>query len=88
MPAKPIRISGHACFEMRRRGISRAEVLRMIRSPGQVLPSANGRHIYQGLLGPTCRLLLRVVVKEDAQVYHVVTAYKTSKVAKYWSTPP
>jgi hypothetical protein len=53
MPAKPIRISGHARFEMGRRGISRADVL-------------------------------RVVVKEDANAYHVVTAYKTSKIANYW----
>jgi len=35
MPGKPIRISGHARFEMRRRGIERADVLRMIRRPGR-----------------------------------------------------
>lgn len=87
MPAKAIRISSHASFEMKRRGIRRAEVQRMIRSPGQVLPSSKGRHIYQGLIGRTRRLLLRVIVKEDARTYHVVTAYKTRKVAKYWRTP-
>lgn len=32
-------------------------------------------------------MLLRVVVKEDAHVYHVITAYKTSKIAKYWKQP-
>ena len=32
-------------------------------------------------------LLLRVVVKEDATAYHVITSYKTSKVAKYWRQP-
>ena len=32
-------------------------------------------------------LLLRVIVKEDVFAYHVVTAYKTSNVAKYWRTP-
>ena len=26
-------------------------------------------------------------VKEDALAYHVVTAYKTTKIAKYWRTP-
>ena len=35
MAAKPIRISGHALFEMRRRGIGAADVRRMIRNPGQ-----------------------------------------------------
>jgi hypothetical protein len=32
-------------------------------------------------------MLLRVVVREDARAYHVVTAYKTTRVAKYWSGP-
>jgi len=27
-----------------------------------------------------------VVVKEEASGYHVVTAYKTSRIAKYWKT--
>ena len=87
MAAKPIRISGHALFEMKRRGIRPVQVIRVIRRPGQVLPSRKGRHIYQGLLGRAARLLLRVIVKEDARAYHVVTAYKTSKIAKYWRTP-
>jgi hypothetical protein len=90
MPAKPIRISGHARFEMRRRGITRREVVHMVRRPGQVVPSMKGRHIYQGRvgrLGRAGRLLLRVIVTEGARAYHVVTAYKTSKIAKYWRTP-
>lgn len=87
MAAKPVRISGHARFEMRRRGISRADVVGIIRHPGQVLPSVKGREIYQGLLRGSQHLLLRVVVKEDAQAYHVVTAYKTSKIVKYWRKP-
>jgi hypothetical protein len=87
MPAKPVQISGHARFEMGRRGISRADIVRMIHNPGQVLPAAKGRNIYQDLIGRARRLLLRVVVKEDARAYHVVTAYKTSKIAKYWRTP-
>jgi Domain of unknown function (DUF4258) len=87
MPAKPIRIGRHARFEMQRRGIRPTEVVRMIRRPGQVLPSFKGRHIFQGLIGRARHLLLRVIVKEDARAYHVVTAYKTSKIAKYWKTP-
>jgi len=87
MPSKAIRISGHAAFEMRRRGIKPAQVRQMIRSPGQVVPSVKGREIYQGLLGRAGHLLLRVIVKEDSHAYHVVTAYKTRKIAKYWSTP-
>ncbi len=84
MPVKPIRISGHARFEMGRRGISQADVLQTIRNPGQVLPSVKGRNVYQRLVGRARRLLLRVIVREDALAYHVVTAYKTAKIAKYW----
>lgn len=87
MAGKPIQISGHARFEMGRRGISRAQIVRMIRQPGQVLPTVKGRQIYQGFLGRARRLLLRVIVKDDARAYHVITAYKTSKVARYWRTP-
>ena len=36
---------------------------------------------------PGGRLLLRVVVKEDAHAFRVVTAYRTSKIAKYWRSP-
>lgn len=87
MPTKPVQISAHARFEMRRRGIRPSEVVQTIRHPGQVLPSSKGREIYQRLIGRGGRLLLRVVVEQEASAYHVITAYKTSKIAKYWRTP-
>src|SRR5438132_12037503 len=87
MAPKAIQITAHARFELRRRGIRRADVVATILNPGQVLPSAKGRHIYQSLIRPVGRLLPRVIVKEDAKAYHVVTAYKTTKVAKYWKKP-
>ena len=82
-PTKPITISGHARFEMQRRGITEAEVIVIIRNPDQALPSRRGREVRQSKVSAG-RMLLRVVVKEQAQVYHVITAYKTGKVAKYW----
>ena len=87
MTTQPIQFSAHARFEMRRRGIGQAEVVRTIRNPGQVLPSVKGREIYQSLVGRTGRLLLRVVVRQEANAYHVVTVYKTSNIAKYWRMP-
>jgi uncharacterized protein YuzE len=65
MADKPILFSGHARFEMKRRGISRALAEATIRAPGQVVPSKKGREIYQSLIGRLGRLLLRVIVKED-----------------------
>jgi hypothetical protein len=83
MPGKPIVISDHARFEMQRRGVTEAEVTAVIRKPGQVLPAREGREIRQSKTS-SGKMLLRVVVKEDAQTYHVVTAYKTSRITKYW----
>lgn len=87
MAGKPVRISGHARFEMQRRGIKPADVIAVIRQPGQVLPSTKSRHIYQSRVGRAGRWLLRVVVKEDKQAYLVITAYKTTQIAKYWRQP-
>jgi len=59
-----------------------SEVANAIQIPSQVLPSRKGRQIYQSKLRSD--QLLRVVVKEESNAYHVITAYKTTKVAKYW----
>jgi hypothetical protein len=59
-------ISDHARFEMQRRGITEAEVTAIVRSPGQVLPAPRGREIRQSRIS-SGRMLLRVVVKEDAR---------------------
>lgn len=83
-PVKAIIIVSHARFEMQRRAISEAEVEAVIRNPGQVLPSKKGRLVYQSKVGTAGKMLLRVVVKENAKAYHVITSYKTSKVARYW----
>jgi len=84
MEAKRIIISPHAQFEMKRRGIKTSEVLAVIRQPGQIVQSRRGRQVRQSLLGRG-RWLLRVVVSETPTAYYAVTAYKTSKVAKYWT---
>jgi hypothetical protein len=87
MSGKRIRILSHARFEMRRRRIKLSLVVAVIRKPEQVLPSRKRRTIYQSRIGPSGRMLVRVIVKEDKMAYHVVTVYKTSKVSKYWRLP-
>jgi hypothetical protein len=84
MTMKPIQISGHARFEMARRGITDAEVEAVMRSPGQVLPAKKGRQVFQSKVGSAGHLLLRVVVKDEPAGYAVISAYLTNKVAKYW----
>jgi hypothetical protein len=72
---------------MGRRGINRSDITRLIRNLAQVLPSIKGRRIYQSLIGRMRRVLPQVIAKEDAIAYHVVTAYKTTQIAKYWRNP-
>ena len=55
-----------------------------MRNPGQILATIKGRRIHKALLAVRSRVLLQVIVKEDATAYHVVTAYKTTRIAKYW----
>ena len=86
MNGKRIVVTGHARFEMQRRAITMKAITDVIRRPDQVIPSRRGREIRQSLTGARRRTLLRVVVSERATVYHVVTAYKTTKIAKYWAT--
>ncbi|MFN0197244.1 MAG: DUF4258 domain-containing protein [Planctomycetaceae bacterium] len=85
MTAKPVIFSAHARFEMRRRGIKQAEVLEVVRKPGQIIASENGRQIHQSKISRDGKFLLRVVVAEDDQSFHVVTAYKTSRIERYWN---
>jgi hypothetical protein len=84
------RLSRHAEWEMDRRGIPLALVQAVMDHPEQRLvdESCKGRWIYQSRLrfedGKMC--LLRVVVAEDEQPPVIITAYRTSKIEKYWST--
>ena len=55
--------------------------------PEQMVSCAQGRVICQSRIGDPASgrvMLLRVVVEERPDARFVVTAYKTSKVEKYW----
>ena len=81
------RLTDHAQLEMQRRGIGEAEVARVLSKPGQVEVVRPGRVVYQSQVemgDPPKTLLLRVFVDTNGQPPEVVTAYRTSKVEKYW----
>jgi hypothetical protein len=83
------RVSHHAEWEMTRRGIPLSLVQSVMEQPEQRLEDSSraGRWIRQSRL----RLedgkmyLLRVVVDEDERPPVIITAYRTSKIEKYWS---
>ena len=80
----------HALFEMGRRGISEVQVTEVLANPEQSEMVRAGRVVYQArlLLGqPPKTYLLRVFVDIDRHPPEVVTAYRTSKIEKYWRQP-
>ncbi len=83
------RLSRHAEWEMNRRGITLALVQAVMDHPEQRLvdESRTGRWIHQSRLPFEDEkiYLLRVVVAEDEQPPVIITAYRTSKIEKYWS---
>jgi hypothetical protein len=78
------RVTDHARFEMERRGISEAEIARVLSAPEQSDLVRPGRVIYQSRIefeerGKIC--LLRVFVDIDRQPTAVVTAYRCGGVS-------
>lgn len=86
---KDFRLSRHAEWEMVRRGIPLALVQSIMEQPDQRLAdgSRTGRWIYQSRLRSDDEkiYLLRIVVDESEKPPVIVTAYRTSKIEKYWS---
>ena len=77
MAAEPIidyTISDHAAYEIERRGIK-------IETIDQVLKNHDQRFDVRPRRG---EFLIRVFIDIDRKPAEVVTAYRTSKIAKYW----
>lgn len=78
--------SDHARSEMARRGLTELDVRRVLNAPEFVAPVRTGRIVAQGfsiVAGSEQRYLIRVFVDIDRAPPVVVTAYRTSKLAKY-----
>jgi hypothetical protein len=83
--------SEHAKLEMKRRGLSPELVGEILRKPEQVDEVRRGRLVFQAraVMGSVPKqYMIRVFVDVDREPAEVVTAYRTSKIAKYWETLP
>ena len=83
-----IRLTDHARFEASRRSIPEEDIASVVQSPGQRTPSAKGRGILHNKYydrDEGKEMLLRVIGREKDDVFEVITAYRTSKIEKYWS---
>jgi len=82
-------LTDHATRELRRRGLDKQELDDVLKNPGQRLEVRRGRVVLQSKTqeGGT-EYLLRIFVDIDRNPAEIVTAYRTSKVSKYWREQP
>lgn len=83
-------LTDHAKFEIQRRGLSEAVVREILLAPQQQSEIRPGRVVLQSRMSSESAgktFLLRVFVDIDRRPAEVVTAYRTSKVEKYWRKP-
>jgi len=80
-------LSSHAEWELQRRGISKEMVEAVLDGPEQRVPDEShaGRWIYQSRMWfEDGKLYLLRVVATGEEPPTVITAYRTSKIEKYW----
>ncbi len=91
MPEPVVRfvLTGHARFEMARRGIDEEVVRRVLAAPESRQAVRTGRDLFQAKLAFGEKLyLVRVFVDVDRNPAEVVTVYRTSKLEKYSRDEP
>ncbi len=81
------RFSDHALQAILERGLVKEQIDEVLANPGQVIQVAEWTHVYQSRVTMDEReYLIRVIVATDTSPNLVVTAYRTSKLDKYWRT--
>jgi hypothetical protein len=82
-------LTDNAVRELRRRGLEKREIDEVLKNPGQRWDLRPGRAVLQSKTKQDeTEYLLRVFVDIDRKPAEVVTAYRTSKIAKYWRDEP
>jgi hypothetical protein len=81
-------LSKHLLEEIENRRIPKALIERVLQAPEQKTPEADNLTCFQSQVEIGAkRCLLRVMVNETVNPPVVVTAYRTSKITKYWRKP-
>ncbi len=81
-------LTAHARRQLDRRGLAESDVRRVLMAPDGIAPVRAGRVVIQKVLPlgvPAREYLVRVFVDIDRAPFEIVTAYRTSKLAKYRS---
>ena len=78
-------VTDHAAIELARRDLSGETIDGVLKRPEQQLEVRPGRVVLQSRVQESgSEYLVRVFVDIDRNPAEVVTAYRTSKVLKYW----
>ncbi|MEW6349181.1 MAG: DUF4258 domain-containing protein [Thermodesulfobacteriota bacterium] len=81
-------VASHAAEQMRKRGISEQQVREVLALQEEIVEVRPGRVVVQAVIpvgDPSTNYLVRVFVDIDRTPPQVVTAYRTSRIAKYRS---
>ena len=82
------RLSTHAKEEIERRKIPQGWVESVLEKPDQVVPERGVLKAYQSKRDIGGKMfLVRVMVDDGVDPAVVVTAYRTTKIEKYWKSP-
>jgi hypothetical protein len=82
-----VKFTPHASFEIKRRQLTEEIVRYVIEHPEQHWEVRKGRVIFQSRVKmsiPEKDYLIRVFVDIDREPAEVVTAYRTTRMEKYW----
>jgi len=76
----------HAKVEAKRRKISISQIQSVLENPQQVISGYKSKRVYQSKIRfeNDKIYLVRVIVDEHFNPYRVITAYRTTKISKYW----
>jgi hypothetical protein len=80
-------LTAHARWELSRRGLSETTIHAIRSAPEQRSEVRPGRVVLQSKIEvdhPKKTVLVRIFVDVDRHPAEVVTAYRTSKIVKYW----
>ena len=78
-------LTDHAAIEIIRRGLTVKTIDEILKGPEQRFDVRQGRVVLQSRIEESgIEYLIRVFVDIDRDPAEVVTAYRTSKVLKYW----
>ena len=80
-------LTPHAAYELKRRGLMEETVKGVVENPEQSEQLRKGRWVFQSRLemgSPPKTYLIRVIVDMDRDPPEIVTAYRTTKITKYW----